>query len=444
MDLPSGSWLAVGVDPETAFVLAIVFVLVVLWITTPIDPSLTGLLGIGALGIGFSTDVALTGFASPATWLIVLGLILGEGVRRTGLAVAVESALVKHALPADTSLEARHVHRRLLSVLCLSGAVFAVVVPSALVRVLLLAPIVQGISTNFDSRRARIGTIVGPLLATYFAGTGVLTGSLPNIVVAEIAAESALGGVSWSTWMVVMFPLMGLGRALVVAAVMHYAYRPPVENTVHFSWTERHTFTPEARRLILFLLVGLALWSTDSIHGLHPMYGAFVVVVLMVLPRVGVVSFDIVADVDISIAFFVAAVFAVAAALTQVGIVEATAARIVGRFGNDLPLLFVLVGVFVTTLAFMFVLEGVAVASVLTSVLTTSLSSLGHPVEPVLMVEAIALGTYFFPYQSGVLVAILGEGLVENRELIRATSISSLAITVLLVPPQLLVFLWLM
>jgi len=92
----------------------------------------------------------------------------------------------------------------------------------------------------------------------------------------------------------------------------------------------------------------------------------------------------------------------------------------------------------------MFVLEGVAVASVLTPVLTTSLSSLGHPVEPVLMVEAIALGTYFFPYQSGVLVAILGEGLVENRELIRATSISSLAITVLLVPPQLLVFLWLM
>jgi di/tricarboxylate transporter len=374
--------------------------------------------------------------------LIVFGLLLGEGVRRTGLAAAIESALVMGILPTDTTLDARWVHRRLLFVLCLSGALFAGVVPSALVRVLLLAPIVQGLSGCFQSRRARVGTIVGPLLATYFAGTGVLTGSLPNIVVAEIAAESGIVGLNWSTWMLVMFPVMGIGRALVIAAIIHYTYRPSARNTVAFSQGEHEPFTPDALRLAAFLLVGLALWTTDHIHGLHPMYGVFTVVILMLLPRIGVVSFDIVGDVDISIAFFIAAVFAIAAAIRRVGIVEAVATRFVDFFRGDLPLLIILLGVFTTTLLLMFVLEGVAVGSVFTPVLIETLASLGHPVRPVLLVEAIALGTYFFPYQSGVLVAIVGEGLVGNRELIRATSISSIAVTVLLLPPQLLVLLW--
>lgn len=40
----------------------------------PIPPAYTGLIGIGLIAVAFSTQLALTGFQKPATWLIGFGL----------------------------------------------------------------------------------------------------------------------------------------------------------------------------------------------------------------------------------------------------------------------------------------------------------------------------------------------------------------------------------
>jgi len=85
-------------------------------------------------------------------------------------------------------------------------------------------------------------------------------------------------------------------------------------------------------------------------------------------------------------------------------------------------------------------MEGLAVASVLTPVLVSFATSAGIPLVPVAMTEAVALNAYFFPYQSAVLVAILGLDVVDSMELTKMASVCSLATLLLLVPVQIAIF----
>lgn len=78
--------LSSGGGDGIAWMLSITVFCITLWILVPIPPAYTGLIGIGLIAVTFSTELALTGFQKPATWLIGFGLLMGEATRRSGLA----------------------------------------------------------------------------------------------------------------------------------------------------------------------------------------------------------------------------------------------------------------------------------------------------------------------------------------------------------------------
>lgn len=88
-------------------------------------------------------------------------------------------------------------HRHLLSVLCLAGLMFTLLLPSVLVRVLVLAPILIHLGEMFEPQRAKIGLFVVPLFVTWHASGGVLTAALPNIIsvgiLESITGQSSVG-----------------------------------------------------------------------------------------------------------------------------------------------------------------------------------------------------------------------------------------------------------
>lgn len=438
--LPAGVVAAAGMTllaplpGEQARILGITVFCIALWIANPVPPWFTGLLGIGLIGLAFTPELALTGFASPATWLIVFGLIIGEATRRSGLAGALQSVAL--ARVADEEATARTTYRRLLVLLSLGSLGFALLLPSALVRVLILAPILVEVGTAFEERKARLGIFFAPLFATYYGAAGILTANLPNIVIVGLVDSIAGVTISWTEWFLGLFPIMGLGRVALIIAVVYALYRPSPDAAVNLADADG-SVDADARRMLLFLLVGVAIWATDFVHGLHPVFGALAVVVLAILPRVGIMDFDAVGEVDFSIVFFVGAIFAVAAGLSETGFTDVAAKTLLGYIPADASTALTLLAVVGVTIALVFVLEGVAVASVLTPVLVSYAASAGLPLSEIAFVEAIALSAYFFPYQSMVLVVMIRHDLVEPVEVIRMASILSVATLLVLLPLQL-------
>lgn len=423
-----------GFDASPRVVLiAIVALAVGFWVINVLDPTLVGVFVIASIWLTQSGERALVGFTYPATWLVVFGIIMGEAIQHSGLSSRLERVLYDRVLPTGQVTDPEHVYRNLLGVLCLFGAALALVVPSAMVRVLVMAPVVTDIGARFSRERARVGIFTGPLIATYYSGTGVQTGSLPNVVVVDILEANAGIDIPWLEWLLTMFPLMGVARALLVALVVARLCRPDGTDFDSPDPPDR-TVDDRSGRMALLLLLGVGIWLTDAWHGLHPAFGALVVVVLALLPPVDILSVDALTDVDVSIAFFVAAVFAIADGLSTTGIADQAARALIGTVPEPGSLAGSIVFTFGVTLVSMLFVEGVAVASILTPVLLESVPA-AHA-TPVVMAEAVALGTYFFPYQSGVLIAILGEGVVETKQLVIVVSACSIASTVLLAPLQ--------
>jgi len=425
---------------DMATMLAITVFSISLWVGAPVAPWLTGLLAIGLVGVSFSTDLALTGFESAATWLVVLGILLGEATRQSGLATAVERAALG-VLPGDATADAKTTYRNLLVVLCAAALGFVVLVPSSLVRVLILGPILISVGKRFSDRSARVGLFLGPLFVTYYAGTGILTGSLANIIINGLLEANAGVSIGWMEWAMWLAPVMAVGRAAVITAIAYVSYRPADADAIDATAdADAAEAPPEARRMMAFLLVGVAIWATDSLHGLHPLYGALVVAVLAFTPRIGVVGADAVEEANFSIVFFLGAIFAIAAGLQQTGFTDVAADAILAAFPQDASLAVALAFLALASISLTFLMEGLAVASVLTPVLVAFAQSAGLPLVPVAMTEAVALNTYFFPYQSAVLVAILGLDVVDSVELIKMAALCSLATLLFLLPIQIGIF----
>jgi len=429
-------------DPAAATMLGITAFCIVMWIGNLIPPSYTGVIAIGVIGVAFSADLALVGFGTQATWLVAFGLIMGESTRRSGLAGWASRWITARSTPDGGTASPLRTYRRLLVSLSAVGLGLALVIPATVARVLILAPLLIEVGERFDDRTARLGVFLGPLFATYYGGVGVLTAALPNIIATGILESIAAVTVSWTEWATVMFPVMSLLRVVLVVGIAYFLYRPdPDALTVAGDDLGARPMDPSDRRMFLFLLVGVAFWATDSVHGLHPVYGALFVVVLAFLPGVGVVDFaDVTGDVDFSILFFLGAVFAIGEGLSQLGIAKELAQGLLGVIPADAPLFVVLGLVFLVTLPLMLLMGGLAVASVVTPILVSFGQGAGFPLVPLVMTEAIGLGTYFFPYQSAVLVAILAYDVIEAPELIRMTAWCSLATIAILVPLQLAVF----
>lgn len=434
-------WALVPADPATARMLAITLGCIVCWILTPIPPAYTGVLGIGLLAVAFSPDLAFAGFQSPATWLIGFGLLMGEATRQSGLAQWTGSWITARSVPADARADPTRSYRRLLVALSIGAHALALLVPSALVRVLVLAPILRESGTHFADRNARVGIFLGPLFATFYGSSGILTADLPNIIITGFGRSVAGHDVAWSTWAVHMYPIMGIARVALVVTVVYLLFRPDSDTHVERIERDVPTVTGAERRTFLFLLVGGLVWVTDSLHGLHPVVGAIVVVVLAFLPGIGVADFEsAIESVDISILFFVAAVLSIGEGLAATGFTDAASTSLLGLLPADASLVVVLAVVFAVTAALALLMEGLAVASVLTPVVIRYAEAGGLPLTPVLMAEAMALSSYFFPYQSAVLIAILAEGVADTGDLVRTTVACSVATIVLLLPAQFALF----
>lgn len=419
---------------------AITLFCVALWVGSPVEPWFTALLCIGLIGGSFSTELALTGFQSPATWLVVAGILIGEAARKSGLADLVERTALR-LLPTTAVADAVVVYRYLLVTLSLGSLLLAVLIPSSLVRVLILAPILTSLSDLFDQRRAKVGIFLGPLFVTFYGASGILTGSLANIIITGLVESSGGPTIAWGEWALWLGPVMSLGRTVLVIGVAYVLYRPTHQQSVETpEQAGELSVSARERRMLLFLGVGTVIWATDFVHGLHPLFGAVVVVLLAFMPRIGVAAPGSVGDADFSIMFFLGAIFAIAEGLKRTGFTDSAAATLLSALPSDPSLPLVLAAVVVATLTLTLLMEGLAVASVLTPVLVTFAGNTGLPLAPIAMMEAVALSTYFFPYQSAVLVAILGSGMVDSVELTRMASVCSVATLGILGPIQIAIF----
>lgn len=397
-----------GVEPATMRAAALVVLTIGLWAVGTFPEHITAFIFFTlAMVLAVApAQVVFSGFSSATMWLVLGGLIVAQGVIRTGLAHRFAGVLFDRFTVS---------YVRLIGAVVVVSIILAFFMPATVGRVLLMIPILAAVAERVGFERGSTGyngVCLAAIMTTYQCGTTILPANAPNLVLAG-AAETLYGvHLIYAEYLWVQFPVMGILKGVAIAAFVCLLFRAEVRPVS--ARPEAPPLTPEQRRMSVILVGALALWTTDFLHGVSAGWIALAAGTVCLLPRVGVMPVSAFNEIRLGPYFYVGATLGLGLMMQKAGLSEALGRALFdvlplaagADFGNfiTLSLLATFAGMFTTN---------PAQPAVLAPLAEDLAQATGWPIKAVLMTMAVGFTTMILPYQVppaivGMQVAAIG------------------------------------
>ena len=186
----------------------------------------------------------------------------------------------------------------------------------------------------------------------------------------------------------------------------------------------------------MLLLATLALWMTDTLHGIQPAWVGLAAACICLLPRVGFITGDEFATgVNFRTCIYIAGILGLAALVAHSGLGDRIGQALLAVAPLDPGAPFrsfaSLVGI---TALLNFVVTANGVPALFTPLARTLADASGLPLLTVLMVQVIGYATPVLPYQASPIVVAMGMGGVPARDGLRLCLALAVVTFALLVP----------
>jgi di/tricarboxylate transporter len=405
-------------------------VAIVLWATNALPEYLTALLFFAALTIFRSApaSVVFAGFESAAFWLVLSGFVLGAAIKKVGLADRIANSLSAFLTRSWLSM--------VFGVVCLTYAL-AFVMPSNMGRITLLMPIIMALADRTglgEGSRGRIALALAVGLGTYELSASILPANVPNLVMTG-AAERAYGlHFGYLPYLVLHAPILGIVKGALITGFLVWMFPAQPKHVESAAPAEK--MSPAEWRLSIILLVTLALWITDSLHGIQPAWVGLVAACICLLPRVGFLTGEEFAvGVNVRTCIYLAGILGLAAVVAWSGLGDLIGNTIIPLLPLDpaSP-----AKSFASMVGLASLLNFVVTANGLPAVFTPLAKSLadhsGFQLVTVLMSQVLAYATPFLPYQAAPIVVAAGIARVPMRYVV-LTCAAVAAITYAILAP---------
>lgn len=422
---------AVGGGGAAGWALPVLLAAIGLWLGGFLPEHVTAL-GFFALLLLFKLappEVVLSGFTSSALWLVLAGLVLGLAMEETGLGR-------RFALLAR-GLEGWSYPRVAAVVVALSvAAIFFM--PSATGRIIMLLGVIGPLAVHLGyapGSRGHAGLMLAAAFGTFLPAFSVLPSNVPNMVLAGTLEKLTGHTLTFVDFFVLHFPVLGVGRALAVWALVCLFYAEPPGAVQGEGAQPPGPISVPERRLALILLVAVGLWVTDSWHHVSPAWVALAGAVLCLTPGLGMLGRDALRKVNLSMILHVGAVIGLGAVADKLGLGAWMAESILGGMPlsgrgdlHDWAVLVVLpmlLGVLTTA---------PGVPAVLVPMGETLAARSGFSVVGVAMMQVPGLSTILLPHQVPPLMAAIPVSGVPYHEFVRMCLLMAAIAVVLLLP----------
>ena len=421
----------IGAVPRLA--LALSLATIVLWTFEPVPLEYSSLLLIVLFPIldVLPFETAFGPFSSKTVWLIFAGMALSLGITETPLGTRISRLVLGHIGSLNGLILALHV----------LGMLSALLIPSGVVRILILMPLIITLLRTLGEppgSRVSAALILSVACSTYYGGTGVLTASVPSLIVFGVL-ESRDITVYWGQWTLYLFPIFSLCRVaccyLLIRLLLPLRGESPIQAQFDVESDVPDGVTPAEKKTLCILLAGVLLWATDALHGIHPTYVGLGLVLACYLPGWGPLHPDLLKKINFPLLIYIAAAFSVGHALETTGFSPLLADLFtdwLGRFDGSLFTQLGLLSAFI--LPFNFLADTAAVAAILTPVLLDVAAQTGMAPIPAALCMAIVASCGFFPYQAAPFILAYSFRYVHMGQFIRLMVLLALVSLLLLIP----------
>jgi len=415
--------------------LGLVLITVGCWATEALPPHVASFLFFAiALILGVAPpDFVFAGFHAGAVWLIFGGVVLGLAMQRTGLATRIAEAVLVHFGAS---------RKRLFFGVAMTAFGFAFIMPSAMSRVVLLVPVLTALADRvgyLPGTRGRDGLVIAATFATVVSPMGILPATVPNIVMSGLI-ESIYGvTLKYGTFLLLNLTVAGSLALIAVILLATVAYRDKEPDAI-----ERKARTPlsgQERLLTLLLVVTLALWTMDALHGISPAWVALGAAVFCLLPVTGLVPARALSEnVNYTPWFFVAGIIGLGAVVAHTGLAKTLGALLIHvaglapdhdayNFGAMM-----IVGAILSLAA-----NPAGTSAVLTPLAGEIARATGWPLETAMLSQVVSFMVILLPYQIAPVLTAMLLGRVAYGRMVRFC-LGYSAVYIFLIAP--LNFLW--
>lgn len=304
-----------------------------LWAMEPIPLGMTSVLTLVLLLFlnGTTIDTALSGFASSAVFLIIAGMMIAKAVNATSLMERVTYAILAKWGKSPKGIFAG---------MFLLMQVQAFFIPATAVRAQLITPVVLSIlrvvGAGRESNFSKL-MLIGTAFAGNISGTAILTAAIGNILTIEIL-QSYLGtSLSYLDWFIYALPIWLL-LIITIPIIVWFCYPPEdysfsdLQKEMKEKQTALGKFSSKEIKCLLILTLTVILWMTQALHGYHPTIPALLAVVLLAFPRIGVVKWNKIIDVNFDMVLLIGSTLSLGFVLIETGAIDLLA----GLFTADI------------------------------------------------------------------------------------------------------------
>ena len=274
-----------GLTEQGQRALAVMLLAVILWATEAIPVPVAGVGGVLLLVlVGAVPDIgpALYGFSQPVAYFLIGILTLGLAVHRSGLAERLATYLMRGAAGSP----------RLLYVQMLfSFAALTFALPSASTRGAIMVHVYEQVLEHWDIPKEHSlykATMMAMGSLNRLGSTALLAGGITPVV-----ASGLLGDFSWTQWFLLM-SVPFYANLIVGGAVLFVFYRAGFRlgDDAGAAPVSLGRISPVEMRAGAIVVLTALLWFTDFAHGLHPAVPAMIAACLILLPRVGILTWS--------------------------------------------------------------------------------------------------------------------------------------------------------
>jgi anion transporter len=255
----------------------------ILWSTTAIsaDYVALGTMLLLVLAGGSPQEQLFNALASDVIWLMIGAFVLGGAVQKTGLAARLTQLVVSRAHTVGSVFW-------LVTTVLIPLTFF---IPSTSGRAAVTIPVFRSIAEATDDRRTiralaiLIPTII--LVSTIVA----LVGAGSHLIANDLLNQIAQVQISFAQWAIYGLPFGVAASYISCWTIMRlFLDRTSLNRPLHLSATKRKPLSQAEWKTLIVVLGMIALWLTESWHGLEIATVSVLGALLLTLPGLGVLK----------------------------------------------------------------------------------------------------------------------------------------------------------
>lgn len=276
-----GLWVGLAANPQTGKAIALIVFALVLWTTEIIPRTLAAMIILGLEPILSLLPVNhfMQSFGSPILWMFVATFIIGAAFQQSGVSELLAGLVLRYSRSGP----------RLAANLIVLYGLAAIAIPNSLARVALLLPVVEAIEMSGRFPHVRRFLYLSLAYSSTVVGTLAMTSSNSSIYATGLLMTLLHHPVSYWQW-IALFGPPDILILLVIQTILYVKYPFETAPEQEISLMAPRRWTPQQGKLGLWALLTCLGWSVSEQIGLSVAYITFAAAIVMVVPRIGVIS----------------------------------------------------------------------------------------------------------------------------------------------------------